>query len=93
MGLVQLQAMACGIPVIATENTGAANIFSNEREGFIVPIRNPEAIREKLEFLYEQPQVRNTMSEAALQRINSIDSWDQYGQAVAEVYGKALNKR
>ena len=92
LALVQLQAMACGIPVIATEHTGAENIFLNEQEGFIVPIRNSRAIREKLEFLYEQPEVLNTMSKAALKRIKSYRSWDEYGQAVAKVYQKALKK-
>ena len=47
-GMVQAQAMACGVPVIATENTGAADLFNDGVEGFIVPIRDAGAIREKI---------------------------------------------
>ena len=43
MALVQGQAMACGCPVIATTNTGAEDLFTDGVEGFIVPIRDPDA--------------------------------------------------
>jgi len=47
LALVQGQAMACGVLVVATTNTGAEDLFSDGVEEFIIPIRNPEAIREK----------------------------------------------
>ncbi|MGC2759179.1 glycosyltransferase family 4 protein, partial [Candidatus Binatus sp.] len=61
LALVQAQAMACGVPVIATENTGAADLFTDGVEGFIVPIRDARAIREKILTLYENPAMREQM--------------------------------
>ena len=71
-GLVQAQAMACGVPVIATDHTGATDLFSDGVEGFVVPIRNPDAIREKVLFLYENPKIRNQMASAALNRVQVV---------------------
>ena len=45
---VILEAMACGVPVITTANTCAPDIMAEGSQGFIVPIRNPNAIEEKL---------------------------------------------
>ena len=69
LALVQAQAMACGLPVIATTNTGAENLFSDSVEGFIVPIRNPVAIRDKVEWMIGHPIERTDMGAAALQRV------------------------
>ena len=91
LALVQAQAMACGLPVIATTNTGAEDLFSDGVEGFIVPIRSPEAIREKLTFLYEHPGGRNEMAESALRKAQSWGGWDRYGNAVTACYRRALS--
>ncbi len=44
MALVMAQAMACGCPVIATEATGAEDLFTDGVEGFIVPDRDAAAL-------------------------------------------------
>jgi alpha-maltose-1-phosphate synthase len=93
MAMVQAQAMACGLPVIATTNTGAEDLFTDGVEGFIVPVRNPDAIREKVLYLYENPVVRNQMSQAALKRVKEIGGWDTYGECAARTYLQALKKR
>ena len=79
LALVQAEALACGCPVIATENTGAEDLFDDGQEGFIVPIRSDRAIREKLEFLADNPDERQKLSIAARKRVASIGGWAQYG--------------
>jgi starch synthase len=93
LALVQAQAMACGVPVIATENTGAADLFTDGMEGFIVPIRDAGAIREKLLTLYENPTMREQMGEAALARVRKIGGWNDYGERAADYYRHALETR
>ena len=93
LALVQAQAMACGVPVIATENTGAADLFTDGVEGFIVPIRDANAIREKVLALYENPAMRERMGEAALARVKKIGGWDDYGARAAGYYRAALETR
>jgi alpha-maltose-1-phosphate synthase len=93
LALVQAQAMACGVPVIATENTGAKDLFSHGVEGFIVPIRDAAAIREKILTLYENPAMREQMAEAALARVKKIGGWNNYGERAAKYYREALETR
>jgi alpha-maltose-1-phosphate synthase len=86
LALVQAQAMACGVPVIATTNTGAEDLFTDGVEGFIVPIRSPEAIREKLEWMIDNAELRDGMAAAALGRVKSLEGWNHYGKRVESVY-------
>jgi len=86
LALVQPQAMACGLPVIATKNTGAEDLFDDGVEGFIVPIRDPAAIREKILYLYENPEIRRRMGTAATNRVLANRGWEQYGQHMMSVY-------
>lgn len=93
LALVQAQALACGLPVVATVNTGAEDLFSDGEEGFIVPIRDPAAIRERVLRLYENPELRNAMSENALSRVRQMGGWDTYGAGILAAYQTALDKR
>jgi len=92
LATVQAQAMACGLPVIATRHTGAEDLFTDGVEGFIVPIRDPEAIREKVLYLYHHPDAQEAMSEAALRRVRQLRGWDTYGETVAEMYGREVGR-
>ena len=92
LALVQAQAMACGLPVVATTNTGAEDLFTDGIEGFIVPIRDAEALREKVLYLYGHPKVRDEMAQAALQRVQSIGGWNEYGRKVIATYRSLLER-
>ena len=79
-GMVIVEAMACGLPVICSENTGIRDILtSNGAEGYIIPIRNHESIKEKIKFLYQNENIRDKMSKRALQHVNENFSWNKYG--------------
>jgi len=60
------EALAAGLPVIATENAGS--VVRDGVEGYIVPIRNPSAIEERLERLQHNRDLLECMSRAALER-------------------------
>ena len=83
LAMVQGEALACGCPVIATPNTGSEDIFSDGVEGFIVPIRSPGAIADRLQQLADDKTLRAKMSEAALERVQNMKGWDVYGDAFA----------
>jgi glycosyltransferase involved in cell wall biosynthesis len=80
--------MACGIPVIATTNTGAEDLFTDGVEGFIVPIRSSEAIRDKLQWMMDNKDLRDQMAAAATERVKGMGGWDRYGESVESVYQK-----
>jgi glycosyltransferase involved in cell wall biosynthesis len=79
LALVQGQALACGCPVLASTNTGGEDLFSDGVEGFIVPVRDVEALRDRMQQLADDPALQQRMSEAALARVRSIGGWAEYG--------------
>jgi glycosyltransferase involved in cell wall biosynthesis len=92
-GLVIGQAMACGVPVIATTNTGGPDLITDGKDGFIVPIRNSAAIRERLEYLYTHPDERAAMGAAAIEKVKSLGGWAQYGRLMLQLYRERLARR
>lgn len=83
---VQAQAMACGCPVVAILNTGAEDLFTDGKEGFIIAIRDPEAIAEKLQLIADSFERRQSMGEAALRRVAKLGGWADYGERMTEVF-------
>jgi len=85
LALVIGEAMAAGLPVIVTENTGSSEMVRRGINGFVVPIRDVEALKESILRLYENPGLRRQMGKAARNRARSF-SWQQYGQRLISVY-------
>lgn len=54
-GYAPMEALACGVPVIVTEDTGMKEYVRQGHNGFIVPTGNTEAILDRLHHIYEQP--------------------------------------
>ncbi len=87
-GMVIPQAMACGLPVIHTTNTGGADIVRDGIDGFCVQIRDVEALKEKILFFYEHPEQRNEMGNNALEQVNTSFSWNKYGEEIIKEYAQ-----
>ena len=90
LAMVIPQAMSCGLPVIITTNTGGDDLVGNGKEGFIIPIRNVQALKEKILFLYDNPEKLHEMGEAALIKIRSSFTWDNYGDKLIYHYERIL---
>jgi glycosyltransferase involved in cell wall biosynthesis len=82
MGLSLLQAMSSGLPVITTDR-GTAELVRDGVEGFIVPIRDPGAIAERLELLRSCPELRIAMGRAARARALEF-TWARYCRQAAD---------
>ena len=88
--LVILQAMACGLPVVCTENTGAEELIIDGEEGYIILPRNMEAIKEKIVYLYDNPEARNEMGKKSKKKVEENFTWDDYGKKIISEYKKVL---
>ena len=69
---VVAEAMACGLPVIVTDQTGAAELVEEGVNGYVVPARDPNAIAERLAHLHAHPEVLPTMGAAARRAAASL---------------------
>ena len=79
LSMVIPQMLACGIPVISSTNTGGMDLIKDGKNGFIVPIRSPEAIREKILMFYEDRDLLQTMKRNAIE-MSKHNTWDEYGE-------------
>ena len=92
LSMVQIQAMACGLPIICTKNSGGEDIINEGKEGFILPIRDKYTLKEKLLYLYENKDLRDEMSENALSKATSFLKWEDYGEKITNFYSSILKK-
>jgi starch synthase len=90
LAMVQGEALACGCPIIATPNTGASDLFTDGKEGFIVPLRSVQALTDKLQLLADNPNMRDEMSENGLNLVKSLNGWDKYGDLMGEFIKKII---
>lgn len=80
------EAMACGLPVIVTPNAGS--IARDREDGFLVPPRDSESIKEKLLVLHEDREMRERMGRNARRRIEAF-TWDAHRKALLDMYEAA----
>ncbi|HZW23950.1 MAG TPA: glycosyltransferase family 4 protein [Gallionella sp.] len=81
------EALASGLPVITTHNSGS--VVRNGVEGFIVPIRDVQALRDKILLLYRDKALREQMSVRARARAETY-TWQAYRQRLAGIVSKEI---
>ncbi|MCX7121782.1 MAG: glycosyltransferase family 4 protein [Gammaproteobacteria bacterium] len=64
-GMAAMEGMAAGKPIIVTQNVGMTDLITDKNEGFILPIRDVNAIKESISMLYENRDLGREMGEAA----------------------------
>jgi alpha-maltose-1-phosphate synthase len=72
--------MACGCPILATTATGAEDLFSDGKEGFIVQDRDVDILSERMQQIADDHDLQQRLSEAALLRVKDLGGWDNYGE-------------
>ena len=91
-GNVTLEAMACGLPVIAAESTGATNIVRDRLTGTLVDGTEPDEFADALEAYSRDPDLRRRHGEAGLAIAKTMD-WDSINATVIRAYKHAIHKR
>ena len=87
--MAMLEAMACGLPVIVSAHTGGADIIKEGVNGFVVPVRDPDAIAARLSMLRDNAKLRLEMGAQA--RVSMMNkSWSVYGDVVTERYNNIM---
>lgn len=84
LALVLLEAMACGLAVVTTPHSGLEGVIQDGQEGFVVPVRSAEAIRERLKQLAADETMLQRMRSAALSW-SSEHSWQRFREQIRQV--------
>ena len=87
---VIIEAMACGLPVIATTNTGGEDVTREGVDGFIIPIRDVPALKEKILYLYENQGLCRQMGQNAKTRVRAGFTLEKYVQRLLCALGRIL---
>lgn len=90
LALVVAEAMASGLGVVATENTGAREFIESEKNGIIVPAGNAEAMETALADLLDNPEKARSIGQEAANKSKSF-GWDVYGNAIESIYTNILH--
>ena len=88
LALVIAQAMAMGLPVIATPNTGAEELIEDGVTGFIVPPRDSATAAARLRQLDDDRELRRDMGRRARERVANGFAWDGYGARARAHYAR-----
>jgi D-inositol-3-phosphate glycosyltransferase len=92
-GIVPLEAMACGVPVVASAVGGLLDTVVDSVTGALVTPRDSVALAEVVGPLLESPSRRAEFARAGLQRVRSRYSWDQVAADTAAVYQQTVRRQ
>jgi glycosyltransferase involved in cell wall biosynthesis len=91
-GIACLEAMAHGVPVVASGVGGLLDLVVDGETGLVVPPGDVRALRAALERLLGDPELRRRMGEAARRRARERFSWERFGELTLEAYERALER-
>ncbi len=84
------EALASGLPVIATHESGATTMVSDGVEGLIIPARQPQAILQAMEKLAVNRSLCEKMGVAGHAKSSQSNSWQNYGDRLLAEYQRRL---
>lgn len=89
-GMVALEALACGTPVIASDVGGLAYIVADGLTGYLVPEDDPETLADRLQELLRDPRLRRSMGFLGVQRARRY-AWSSIADEIEGLYDEVLN--
>ena len=90
-GIVLLEAMSAGAPIICSDIHGYRGVVRRERDGILVEPGNADALAASIRRLIDDPQLRAQLSRAGEERAQ-LFTWERVGQAVEEYYGFVIRR-
>ena len=88
-GLVALEAMACGTPVVASRVGGLTATVRDGETGYLIPWRCPEPFAERIELLLGNEQLRRAVGASARETVERV-RWANVAEAVLGLYAELI---
>lgn len=92
-GIVPLEAMACGRPVVAAAVGGLKDSVVHGRTGLHVPPRNPHAVAQALAAILSDSALAQQLGDAGVERVNARYSWENVALATEKIYARMVAAR
>jgi glycosyltransferase involved in cell wall biosynthesis len=89
-GIVPLEAMACGVPVVASAVGGLQDTVVDSVTGLLIPPRDPVALAEAVRSLVDDPVRRREYGQAGRERVQLRYTWSRVAASTANVYAQVL---
>lgn len=91
-GVAAVEAMACSVPVIASDVDGFLETMEDGVTGFIIPKENSDAIAEKLFLLYNNEELRRQMGKSGRQRVLRLYDFSENVKEMEQAYTLAMER-
>jgi alpha-maltose-1-phosphate synthase len=90
-GIINLEAMACETPVVASAVGGILEVVVDGETGILVPPAKPDALAAALARLLNDPETRRRMGQAGRRRVEAQFSWASVAERTERVYRDAID--
>ncbi len=87
-GVSAVEAMACEVPVIATEVDGFLEVIDNNKTGFLVPVGDYKKMADVMWKLYKDPMMRKKMGEEGRKKVLKLYDWEKNVEDMLKLYRK-----
>ena len=91
-GLIPIEAMACGVPVIAVNEGGYKETISDGKTGFLIK-RDPHILAEKIDLLLSSSKVHESMSKKARESMEKNWTWDNNVEKLEQILKNFIRKK
>ena len=82
--MVQMEALSCGLPIVVTPNAGAEDLVDQGKTGFLVPIREPQILAQRLDWIADNRDWVADVRPAVLEKARH-SGWQRYTDKVLSV--------
>jgi len=90
-GIVNLEAMACGVPLVASKIGGVPDVVKNGENGLLVPPKNSDALGDAIMSLLENEEIRKKMGKKGKEMVKNY-AWDKVAEMTGRVYEDLINE-
>lgn len=91
-GVAAVEAMACGLPVCATDADGFKEVISDGKTGFISPKGDAGALAGNIYTLIKDKDLRAAMGKAGVERVASLYDWDKNVDIMENIYNSLVGE-
>jgi glycosyltransferase involved in cell wall biosynthesis len=91
-GLVVLEAMACGCPVLVSQGAGVHEVLTDDDNALLFPPRNPQALADKIGTLASHPRFREKIAQNGMKLARDTYNWDRFADQISRVCEEVVQR-